>query len=48
MSLFQKTLILVVFIIPLVTACGNGGTDTPTPPVESTFDNATFDTSTWK
>ena len=50
MHLFQKTLIFLALVIPLLTACGSDGTDvtSPAPPAEATFDNATFDKSTWK
>lgn len=50
MAPFTKTLIIIAFVAPLLTACGNEETDvvTPEPPTAATYDNATFDTSTWE
>jgi len=44
MSLFKKTLILIAFTIPLLTACSDG-TDVPE---KAKYDKATFDKSTWQ
>jgi hypothetical protein len=45
----RNILILMVFIIPVLAGCGGGGGGggSGTPP-DATFDNATFDESTWK
>ena len=48
MDLFQKTLILVAFVIPLLMACGNDAAPEEVTPNNATFDNATFDKSTWE
>ena len=50
MKLFNKTFILLAFVIPVLTACGSDGSNaaTTTPPVKATFDSATFDKSTWE
>ena len=47
MSLFKKTLILIAFVIPLLTAC-SGGSEGTNAPKEAKYDNATFDKSTWQ
>lgn len=44
MSLLKKTLILIAFVIPLLTACSDGAD----APKEAKYDSATFDKSTWK
>jgi len=45
MNVSRNALILMVFIIPLLTACSGGGSGTPQ---KATFDHATFDKSTWE
>jgi len=47
MSLFKKTLILIAFAVPLLTAC-SGGSEGTDAPKEAKYDSAAFDKSTWK
>ena len=50
MRKLRNILILMAFIIPVLTGCSGGGSDTPPLGTfdKATFDKATFDNATWE